>query len=142
MRLILCLSALLLFFTIPAFSELTVDDLEKINSIVEKNVKEAEQRLKEDIAATEQQLTKDISQETAKVYVKIEEMGKSLNYIFAMVIALVALIAVVIGIPQFIVAMQQKEQRTLGEKIEAQQKQIEALQQAIETRDQERIVRP
>ena len=160
MKLILILSALLLLFTIPAFSELTVADLEKIGSIVaesEKRLKEdivasekrlteeiadveekvaaSEKRLTEDIAGLKQELKADIAQEVGKVSVKIEERGKSLNYIFAMVIALVALIAVAVGIPQIIVAMQRKD-------ISAQDAKIEALQQEIETRNPERIVRP
>ncbi len=113
MKLILILSALLLLFTIPAFSELTVADLEKISSIVA----ESEKRLKEDIAELKQELKADIAQEVGKVSVKIEERGKSLNYIFAMVIALVALIAVAVGIPQIIVAMQRKDIRAQDEKI-------------------------
>ena len=147
MKLIMLLSAVLLLFTASAFSELTVADLEKISSIVaesEKRLKEeiafvkaevaaSEKRLKEDIVESEQHLKEDISQEIAKVYVKIEEMGKSMNYIFMMVIALVALIAVVVGIPQIVVARQQKDMRAQDEKFEAQQKQIEALQRELET---------
>ena len=138
MKLILCLSALLLLFTTPAFSELTVDDLEEIQDIVEKEVKESEQRLKE-----------DISHEIAKVYIKIEAMdrrltgeikaldsrltgeikaldsrqtsnfetlGKRLDHIFMLVLALVAFIAVVVGVPQIIVAMQRKDIRSQDEK--------------------------
>jgi predicted PurR-regulated permease PerM len=149
MKLILILSALLLLCTASAFSELTADDLEKINEIViksekrlteeiadvEEKVAASEKRLTEDIAGLKQELKADIAQEVGKVSVKIEERGKSLNYIFAMVIALVALIAVAVGIPQIIVAMQRKD-------ISAQDKKIEALQQEIETRNPERIVRP
>ena len=131
MKLILILSALLLLFTIPAFSELTVADLEKISSIVA----ESEKRLKEDIAELKQELKADIAQEVGKVSVKIEERGKSLNYIFAMVIALVALIAVVVGVPQIVVAMQEKkDHRARDEKIEVIRKQVEALQREMETR--------
>ena len=143
MKLILCLSVLLLLSTAPvAFSELTADDLEKIREIVEKEVNESKQELKE-----------DISQEVGKVYIKIEEMdrrltgeiktlGKRLDHIFMLVLALVAFVGVVVGIPQIIVAMQRKGIRAQDEKIEAQQKQIEALQQELETRNLERIVRP
>ena len=127
MKLILFLSALLLLCTAPAFSELTADDLEKINEIV----RQSETRLKE-----------DISQEIAKVYIKIEEMdkrltgqikalesrqtrdfdtlGKRLDYIFMLVLALVAFVGVVVGIPQIIVAMQRKDIRAQDEKIETQ----------------------
>ena len=63
MKLILILSALLLLFTIPAFSELTVADLEKIGSIVA----ESEKRLKEDIVASEKRLEEEIASVKAEV---------------------------------------------------------------------------
>ena len=141
MQLITVLSVISLLFAVPAFSDLTAADIEKIRSIV-----------KEEGTASETRMKEYISQEIAKVNIKIEEMdkrltgeietlGERLNHIFMLVMALVAFIAVVIGIPQIIVAMQRKDIRTQDEKIEAQQKQIEALQQEIEIRRQERIVR-
>ena len=149
MKLILILSAGLLLFTASAFSELTVEDLEKIRSIVKEEV----DPVKEEIAKSEARMKEYVSQEIATVNVKIEEMdkrqtgaiemlGKRLDHIFLLVLALVAFIAVVIGIPQIIVAMQQKDIRAQDEKFEAQQKQIEALLQDMETRKKERIVRP
>ena len=160
MKLIVILSVLLLLFTIPAFSELTVADLEKISSIVaesEKRLKEeiasvkaevvaSEKRLKEDIVESEKRLKAEIvavKEEAAKsevrlkeyINVRISEMDKRLNQIFILVMGLVAFIGVVVGVPQIIVAMQRKD-------ISAQDKKIEALQQEIETRNQERIVRP
>ena len=142
MKLITILSVMFLLFTVPAFSELTTADIEKIRSIV-----------KEETAASEKRMKEYISQEIAKVNIKIEEMDKRLtseiraldkrlDHIFTLVIALVAFIAVVIGIPQIIVAMQRKDIRAQDEKIEAQQRQIEALQQEIEKRKREHIVRP
>ena len=160
MKLILCLSALLLLFTAPAFSELTVDDLEKIQAIVNESKKE----LKEDIAASEQRMREYISYEIGKVNIKMEEMdkrltndikalevsqtrdfetlGERLDHIFLLVLALVAFVGVVVGVPQIIVARQRKDMRVQDEKIEAQQKQIEALLQEMDTLKQERIVRP
>ncbi len=153
MKLIVILSAGLFLFTAPAFSKLTTADIEKIRSII-----------KEESIASENRMKEYISQEIAKVNIKIEEMDKRLtseikaldsrltveiraldkrlDHIFTLVIALVAFIAVVIGIPQIIVAMQRKDIRAQDEKIEAQQRQIEALQQEIEKRKQEHIVRP
>ena len=128
MRLILFLGALLLVCTVPAFSELTVDDLENIRSIVEKEVNEAKQELKEDIVASEKGLREYISHEIGKVYIKIEEMDrrltgeiktldKRLDHIFMLVLALVAFVGVVVGIPQIIVAMQRKDIRAQDEKL-------------------------
>ena len=139
MKLIVILSAALLLFTAPAFSELTVEDIEKIRSIV-----------KEETTASETRVKEYISQEIAKVNIKIEEMDKRLtgeiktldkrlDQHFMLVLALIAFIAVVIGVPQIIVAMQGKNQRAQDEKIEAQQKQIEALQLEMERHQQERM---
>ena len=142
MKLIVILSAGLFLFTAPAFSKLTTADIEKIRSII-----------KEESIASENRMKEYISHEIAKVNIKIEEMDKRLtseiraldkrlDHIFTLVIALVVFIAVVIGIPQIIVAMQRKDIRAQDKKIEAQQRQIEALQQEIEKRKQEHIVRP
>lgn len=142
MKLITVLIVMFLLFTVPAFSELTAEDIEKIRSIV-----------KEETAASENRMKEYVSHEIAKVNIKIEEMDKRLtseiraldkrlDHIFTLVIALVAFIAVVIGIPQIIVAMQRKDIRAQDEKIEAQQRHIEALQQEIKKRKQEHIVRP
>ena len=153
MKLILILSAGLLLFTVPAFSELTVEDLEKIRLIVKEEVTESEKGLKAEIVAVKEEGAKSetrlkeeivVSEKRMKEYinVKISEMDKRLNNIFTVVLGLGTFIAAVVGIPQLVIAMQRKDQRAQDEKIEAQQKQIEALQQAIETRNQERIVRP
>jgi hypothetical protein len=153
MKLILILSAGLLLFTVPAFSELTVEDLEKIRLIVKEEVTESEKDLKAEIVAVKEEGAKSetrlkeeivVSEKRMKEYinVKISEMDKRLNNIFTVVLGLGTFIAAVVGIPQLVIAMQRKDQRAQDEKIEAQQKQIEALQQAIETRNQERIVRP
>ena len=149
MKLIVILSVLLLVFTTLAFSELTVADLEKISSIVaesEKRLKEEIASVKAEVAASEKRLKAEIvavKEEAAKsevrlkeyINVRISEMDKRLNQIFILVMGLVAFIGVVVGVPQIIVAMQRKD-------ISAQDKKIEALQQEIETRNPERIVRP
>ncbi len=83
-----------------------------------------------------------ISNEIKTVNVTIAETDKRLNQIFTLVIALVAFIAVVIGVLQILVALQRKDMRAQDEKISEQQKQIEALQQEMEMYRQERIARP
>ena len=164
MKLILTSTLMLLLLTVPAFSELTPADIDKIRLIIKEEVEQAvtasEARLRKEIAASEARMSKaieaseerlkdQISLEISKVNVTIAEMDKRLSNIFTLVIALMAFIAVVIGIPQIIVAMQRKIQLAQNEKIEAQQKQIEAqqeqleaLQRQMETRPQEHIVGP
>lgn len=139
----------LIFFllSLPAFGELSPTDLEKINAMF----KASEARMKE-----------YVTQEIAKVNIKIDEMdrrltsemrsiekrfddrfddlnkrlddtNKRLDNQFLLLLALVGFIGVVIGIPQILVALQRKNQRAQDEKIESQQEQIEILIKEIET---------
>ena len=92
----------ILLINSPVFAELSIADIEKIESIV----KGSEARMKE-----------YVSQEIAKVNTKIDEMDKRLtsqiNAVdtqvgrnFNLVLGLIALIAVAIGLPQIITAWQ------------------------------------
>ena len=142
MKLILISITAFLIFAAPVFSELTVQDLEKIRSIV----KEAEDRLKEDLKATEERLKEDLktsedrlrkdlraSEDRLMNHIdgKIEEMDKRLNIVFVFVIALISLIVVVIGVPQVIMAWRGKEDRTQKEQIQELREEIETLKQHI-----------
>ena len=121
MKLILTSTLMLLLCTVPVFSELTSADIDKIRLIVKEEVTASEARMskviaasetrmRKDIAASEARLKDQISLEISKVNGTIAEMDKRLSNIFTLVIALIAFIAVVIGIPQIIVAMQRKVQ--------------------------------
>ena len=153
MKLMMILSAALLLLTAPVFSELMPADTDKIRLIVKEEVEQAvtasETRMSKSIVDSETRIKDQVSLEISKVNGTIAEMDKRLSYIFTLVIALIAFIAVVIGVPQILVSLQRKDQRAQDEKIEAQQKQIEAqqeqieaLQRQMETRPQERTVGP
>ena len=120
MKLILISITAFLIFAAPVFSELTVEDLEKIRSIV----KESEDRLKEDLKESENRVMKHVAD-------KFGEVDKRLNLIFGFVIALISLIVVVVGVPQIIMAWRGKEERTQKEQIQELKKEIEALKQHI-----------
>ena len=144
MKLVTTLITVLLLFTVPAFSELTAADIEKIRSIIKEEVEEA-------ITASETRMKEHISQEIEKVNIKISEMDKRLtgeiqgldkrltgeirasdkrlDQLFMLVLALVAFIAVVVGVPQILVALQRKDLQAQDEKIETLQKEMEALRQ-------------
>ncbi len=150
MKLIFALGVALFLFTTTVDSQLTDADLNKIRLVVKEEVEKA-------IDASEKRMKEHISQEIGKVDIKVSEMdkrftgkiassekdlsgdietlGERLNNIFFLTLGLLAFIAVVVGVPQIIVAMQRKDIRTQDEK-------IEALMQEIETLKQERIVRP
>ena len=109
MKLILISITAFLIFAAPVSSELTVEDLEKIRSIV----KESEGRLMQHVAD------------------KFGEVDKRLSIIFGFVIALISLIVVVVGIPQIIMAWRGKEDRTQKEQIQELRQEIETLKQHI-----------
>lgn len=139
MKSITILSTVLLLLTTPAFSELTAADIEKIRAIIKEEVNEIKQyvtasetRMKEHVAASETRMKDHISARLQTVDSTIDGMDKRLDQIFTLVIALMAFIAVVIGVPQIIVALQRKNQRAQDEKIEGLQNQIEVLQKAME----------
>lgn len=145
MRLTLILSLILLIWAMPASSELSLEDFEKIRTLLREDVRiivreeiaASEKRMKVEIAASEKRMREYVSQEIKIVNMTISEMDKRLEQIFGLVIVLVAFIGVVVGIPQIIVATQRKHQRAQDEKIEAQQKQIEAQHEQIEALRQE-----
>ena len=118
MKLILISITALLIFAAPASSEFTVEDLEKIRSIV----KESEDRLKEDLKESEDRVMKHVAD-------KFGEVDKRLNLIFGFVLALISLIVVVFGVPQIIMAWRGKEDRTQKEQIQELRQEIEALKQ-------------
>ena len=120
MKLILISITAFLIFATPVFSDLTVEDLEKIRSIV----KESEDRLKTDLKASEDRVMKHVAD-------KFGEVDKRLNLIFGFVIALTSLIVVVVGVPQIIMAWRGKEDRTQKEQIQELRQEIEALKQHI-----------
>ena len=103
MKLILISTTVLLIFAAPVFSELTVQDIEKMRSIV----KESEDRVKAHVDLK----IKNVSD-------KIEEMDKRLNQTFNLALALIALIIFAIGIPQILIAWQGRQQKAQAERIE------------------------
>ena len=126
MKLITTLAIVFSLLSVPAFSELTEADVNKIRLIIKEEVETAiaksEARTKEYIEASEARTKEYVSQEIAKVNTTISEMDKrltgeirsldkQLNGLFMLVLALVAFIAVVIGVPQILVALQRKEAR-------------------------------
>ena len=91
-----------LLFTVPAFGELMQADIDKIRLILKEEIEASETRMKEYVDASETRMKDHISNEIKTVNVTIAEMDKRLNQIFAMVMGLVALIVVVVGIPQIL----------------------------------------
>ena len=109
MKLILISTIAFFILTTPAFSELSVGDLDKIRSIV----KESEDRVKE-----------HVNLKIKNVNDKVDEMDKRLNLIFNLVIALVALVIFAVGVPQIVMAWRDRGQKAQAERIEKLENQI------------------
>ena len=152
MKLCLFFSLILLSFSAPVFGELSTKNIEAINNIV----KESEARMKEYVAqeiakvnvkidALDQRLTTEIGAIDKRfegVNERFENMDKRLDNHFSLLLGLVGFIAVVIGIPQIIVALQRKHQRVQDEKIAQQYQQIQVILEEIKTLKQKRIINP
>ena len=117
-------------FGTPAFGELTQADIDKIRLIIKEEVEAAvtksEERMKTYVSQEIDKVNTRISEMDKRLSGEIEALDKNLNRLFMLVLALVAFIAVVIGIPQILVVLQRKEVRAQDEKIEEQQKRIQA----------------
>ncbi len=105
MKYITILTMLLSVIVLPAYSDLTPTDLDKIEEIVKKAVTESEKR------------TKDY------VDVRFDSVDKRMTQQANITYALMALIAIAIGVP----AWRSQKDRSLERKIEALTQEIEKL---------------
>ena len=129
MKLILISTIAFLILTPTVFSELTVEDIEKIRSLI----KESEDRLKTDIKESEDRVKEHVDLKIKTVSIKVDEMDKRLNQTWGLIIALIALVILAVGIPQIIIAWRANNQKSQAAKIEDLQQKIEVLQQTVET---------
>lgn len=130
---ILFILVLSLFHT-AAFGDMSVTDLEKIRDITKESetrvraeLTAVEKRLKEEIVASEERSKEFTSHETAKVGISVNAVKEQLNWNFLLVLALIGLFGVILGRPYL---QQRKNEREQAEKIAAQQREIEELQEA------------
>ena len=134
----------LLLLSSSAFGELSVSDLDKIRGIVT----ESETRLRAEIAAVENRLRAEIeilraenaaSEKRLRAEAAASEArtNKQLDRHFVLLVGQFGFIAVVIGIPLTLVALQLRKERARDEQLNAQHRLIEALQQKIEGLSQE-----
>ena len=160
MRFIISLITVFVCLTPTAFGELTAADIDKIRLLIKEEIAASETRMKKEITASEARIKEEITalkKEIAASEIRTKDhidgkinavnatliqMDKRLNDQFMLILALFAFVAVVIGVPQIIVAMQRRDQRTQNQKIEAQQKEIELLRAEMETLRAERTFSP
>ena len=141
----------LLLLSASAFGELSVADLDKIRGIVT----ESETRLRTEIVAVEKRLRAEMALLRAEIELLRAEnaasekrlraeaaasearTNKQLDRNFVLLVGQLGFIAVVIGIPLTLVALQLRKERARDEQLNAQQRLIDAQQQKIEGLSQE-----
>ena len=142
MRIIAILS-LLLFLTIPAFSELTKED---IRTIIKEEIAASEKRTREHIDLKIETVNTKIDATNARIDAvetnlngRIDNVEKSIDAldenlterirdIWLLVLALIGLIAAAIAIPQLIIAYREKGQKQMQSQIDQLRKELEAMQ--------------
>ena len=142
MRLVCLFFLCVLLFSGPSsFSEISVEEFEKIRTIVKEEVSASEARLRAEIAAAEKRAMAHATQEAEKITVRMDvtdrqreaqfnSVDKNFGYLYMLFAALLALI----GLP---LLRERKKEREQDAKLEAQQKQLEAQQQRIEAQERE-----
>ena len=129
-------SLIFLLLSSPAFGELSTTDLEKINAMFKASEARMKEYVSQEIAKVNiriDEMDKRLTSEIRSVEKRLDDVNNRLDNQFLLLLALVGFIGIVIGIPQILGALQRKDQRAQDEKIEAQQQQIEILIQEIET---------
>ncbi len=124
MKYIISLAILLSIIALPAHSELTPTDLDKIREIVKETVSESEKRTKEYVNIKFDSLEKNVNERFNSVD---ERMTHQANITYGLMV----LVAVAIGFP----AWRSQKDRSL-------EKQMEALKQEIEILKKQRIQSP
>ena len=86
-------------FVTSAMGELSVEDLDKIDKIIQ----QSEKRMKE-----------HITQESEKLDIKIQSVDKLVDRNFYFLISLIALIVVAVGVPQILLTLRDKKYGNLA----------------------------
>jgi ElaB/YqjD/DUF883 family membrane-anchored ribosome-binding protein len=94
---------LALFFVTPVWSDLSVEDLDKIDKIIQ----QSEKRMKD-----------HVTQEREKLDIKIQAVDKLVDRNFYFLVGLIALIAVAVGVPQILLTLRDKKYDNLLREVE------------------------
>ena len=138
MRIIAILS-LLLFLTTPAFSELTKEDLrtiikEEVRTIIKEEIAASEKRTREYIDLKIDALDKSLNAKIDAVDQRIDDLKGNVNRIW---LAIIALIAAAVALPQLIIAYtERKRQKDIEKRQEDLQTEIQQLREKIEAMSQ------
>lgn len=124
MKNLILISLGMFFLILPAFSDLSNSDIERIREIVKVEVTEAEKRL-----SSEMKTIINDSEKRMRDYMdtKLSGFDDRVNLIAALLVTIMALIVVAIGLPQLIIAIKQRGQDELRTEIKELREEIEVL---------------
>ncbi len=133
-----------LFFSIvfwaivsPALAELTVQDLEKIRSIIKEEIADEIASIKTEIASIKTEIASmkteitSIDDKISSVKEDVESLSGRVDGIEKQITWLMGVIIVVVGIPQVIVVWRSRKDREQEKRIEELAREIETLKQQI-----------
>ena len=128
----------LLFLTTPAFSELTKEDLqtlkEDLRTIIKEEIAASEKRTREYIDLKIDGLDKSLNAKIDAVDQRIDDLKGNVNRIW---LAIIALIAAAVALPQLIIAYtERKRQKDIEKRQEDLQTEIQQLREKIEAMSQ------
>ncbi len=146
MKTLLFSTVLLCILSLPAFAELTPEDLDKIrlivNEVVDKKISESEKRMKEYMDIRFNAVNKrfddfkdSVNKRFDDVNKRFDDVNKDFDHANNLTYALIALIVVAVGIPQILIASRWRKDVQL-------EKQVQTLTQEVENLKQQRIVNP
>ncbi|MXY29191.1 hypothetical protein F4Y59_13655 [Candidatus Poribacteria bacterium] len=137
MKTVLLLAIVFSAIAFPASAELTVEDLDKIRSIIKEEIADEIAPLKVEIGSIKTEITAmkteiaSMKTEITAVKENVASLNGRVNGIEKMMTWLLAVIAVVLGIPQIIVAWRSRKDSEQEKRIEELSREIETLKQQI-----------
>ena len=119
---------------LPALSELTIQDLDKIRSIVKEEIEDEVNPIKSEISSMKTEIS-SINTEISSIKENVASLDGRVGGIEKQITWLMAIIIVAVGIPQIVIAWRSRKDRE-------QDRRIEELAREIESLKQQQIVNP
>ena len=119
---------------LPARAELTIQDLDKIRSIVKEEIEDEVNPIKSEISSINTEIS-SMKTEISSIKENVASLNGRVGGIEKQITWLMAIIIVAVGIPQIVIAWRSRKDRE-------QDRRIEELAREIESLKQQRIVNP
>ena len=135
--LFLIIAMVLCASSMPAFGELSVEDLEKIRQIIN----ESEVRLGNRIDAVKKELDTRIEDQGKRITDLRDRIDYQGHLIIALTVAIIALVAVPMGVIVYQYNRNRDQHESKMKALRDQQEEIKALRQRIEELERERLIK-